>query len=162
MTQLGTDFRVLAIHTPEGVRFDIPLAGPTVRFLAWFMDALVIYGAVAACAQCLHWIQVISPDLGRAIIVILVFVLNIGYPIALESLTPPESGSNSLKSCSGIYCDLWICFRCSISSEVPHSYSQNAASVSEIWLPIRWSFASESWCFPMCPIPGTRSNSTRC
>jgi uncharacterized RDD family membrane protein YckC len=84
MTQLGTDFRVLAIHTPEGVRFDIPLAGPTVRFLAWFMDALVIYGAVAACAQCLHWIQVISPDLGRAIIVILVFVLNIGYPIALE------------------------------------------------------------------------------
>lgn len=84
MTKLGTDFRVLAIHTPEGVRFDLPLAGPTTRFLSWFMDALVIYGTVGVCQRGMSYVQVLSKDLAQAILLILIFGLTIGYPIALE------------------------------------------------------------------------------
>jgi uncharacterized RDD family membrane protein YckC len=86
MTKLGTDFRVLSISTPEGVNFDIPLAGPTTRFLAWFIDALVIYGAVLACSQGAGRLAVIGKDLIQASLLILTFVLTIGYPIALEWL----------------------------------------------------------------------------
>jgi uncharacterized RDD family membrane protein YckC len=86
LTGLGTDFRVLAITTPEGVRFDLPLAGPTTRFLAWFMDALVIYGAVGLCSQGLGHVSALNEDLVHAVYVILIFGLTIGYPIALEWL----------------------------------------------------------------------------
>ncbi len=86
MTKLGSDFRVLAIHTPEGVRFDLPLAGPTTRFLAWFMDALVIYGGAGVCQRGLSYLQFLNPDIVHALFVILLFVVTIGYPITLEWL----------------------------------------------------------------------------
>lgn len=84
MTPLGTDFRVLAISTPEGVRFEIPLAGPTARFLAWLVDALVIHGAVALCAQGLNVVKALNPDVVTAVLVILYFLMTIGYPMAME------------------------------------------------------------------------------
>jgi len=74
----------LAIHTPEGVRFDLPLAGPATRFLAWFMDALVIYGAAGVCGRGLNYVQFLNKDVVQAVFVILLFVVTIGYPIALE------------------------------------------------------------------------------
>ena len=84
MTQQDTDFQVLAISTPEGVRFRIPLAGPAARFLAWFMDALVINSAFAASAKVLRSVQGLNQDLTFAAVIILYFLLNIGYPIAME------------------------------------------------------------------------------
>jgi len=74
----------LAIHTPEGVRFDLALAGPATRFLAWFMDALVIYGAAGVCGRGLNYVQFLNRDLVQAVFVILLFLVTIGYPITLE------------------------------------------------------------------------------
>ena len=84
MTRLGTDFRVLAINTPEGVHFQIPLAGPTTRFLAWFMDALVVTSVFGACARGISLVSSVNKDVTTAILIILYFVLNIGYPITME------------------------------------------------------------------------------
>lgn len=77
-------FRVLVISTPEGVRFQIPLAGPTVRFLAWFMDAIVINGAFALCVRGVAPFRALNPDVISATLVILYFALTIGYPMATE------------------------------------------------------------------------------
>ncbi len=74
----------LAIHTPEGVQFHIPLAGPAARFLAWLIDALVIGCAFYACGETLHRFQAVNADLTFALLIILYFLLNIGYPIAME------------------------------------------------------------------------------
>jgi uncharacterized RDD family membrane protein YckC len=86
VTEMGTAYRVLAIATPEGVRFEIPLAGPTTRFLAWFVDAVAINGAFLACLKLLNVFKVINPDLITALSIILYFVLMIGCPIGLEWL----------------------------------------------------------------------------
>ncbi len=84
MTTLDRDFRVLAITTPEGVQFDLPLAGVTTRFLAWLIDSVVIYSAIGLCSKGLSAVAVFNQDLITAIYIILVFGLNIGYPIVLE------------------------------------------------------------------------------
>jgi uncharacterized RDD family membrane protein YckC len=65
---VDTDFSVLAICAPEGVRFQLPLAGPTTRFLAWLLG------------------RAIDADFTPAILILCYFLLTIGYPIALEGI----------------------------------------------------------------------------
>lgn len=84
MTGIKTDFRVLAICTPEGVRFELPLAGPASRFLAWLLDAVVINGAFAVVVRFVSLGRAIDADFTMALLILTYFLLTIGYPIALE------------------------------------------------------------------------------
>jgi uncharacterized RDD family membrane protein YckC len=84
LTETKTDFRVLAIRTPEGVRFQLPLAGPTSRFLAWLLDAVVINGAFALVVRFVSLGRALDADLTGAILILCYFLLTVGYPIALE------------------------------------------------------------------------------
>lgn len=76
----------LHIQTPEGVVFSQTLAGPMPRFLAWLVDFVVMIGFVYILNLLLLGMSLISPELGQAIGVILMFVFNIGYGIAMEWL----------------------------------------------------------------------------
>ncbi len=76
----------LHIQTPEGVVFSQTLAGPMPRFLAWLVDFAVMIGFVYVVNLLLMGLSLISPELGQAVGVILMFVFNIGYGIALEWL----------------------------------------------------------------------------
>ncbi len=74
----------LVIRTPEGVSFTLPLAGPVTRFFAFFIDLLVI-GALTTLANVLiGFLGIISPDLMSAAMIVMYFVVSIGYGMALE------------------------------------------------------------------------------
>jgi uncharacterized RDD family membrane protein YckC len=82
---------VLTIKTPEGIVFSMRLAGPTTRFLAWLIDLGVIvvtYIAVIYLAITLATISSVVAlwltDFFAAAAWLLLFVVNIGYGIALE------------------------------------------------------------------------------
>jgi uncharacterized RDD family membrane protein YckC len=83
---------MLEIHTPEGITFSFPLAGPTTRFLAWAIDraciALAYFILVTVIAFLLTPPAVLFGSLGFdltvAMIMVAFFVLSIGYAIALE------------------------------------------------------------------------------
>jgi uncharacterized RDD family membrane protein YckC len=81
----------IVIHTPEGVSFSLPLAGPFSRFLAWLLDVLCIMVAVLCImvantiiSKILSAFAVIHQDLYQAVSILLYFVLSIGYAMALE------------------------------------------------------------------------------
>lgn len=78
--------RRLIIHTPEGVEFALPLAGPMTRFLAWALDACAIMLASSMIGKLLTILALISPDLAVASSTLSYFLLSIGYGIALEWL----------------------------------------------------------------------------
>lgn len=76
----------LKIRTPEGVLFAFPLAGPVSRFLAWGID-LACIGALASLLQILAMVgQLISADFATALLILLYFVLSLGYGIGAEWL----------------------------------------------------------------------------
>jgi uncharacterized RDD family membrane protein YckC len=76
----------LTILTPEGVSFALPLAGPITRCMAWLVDAFCLMAAAKTLQNLVGLFAVISPDLSNALGLILFFVLNMGYGIALEWL----------------------------------------------------------------------------
>jgi uncharacterized RDD family membrane protein YckC len=86
----------IAISTPEGVQFHIPLAGPAARFLAWLIDALVIGAAFFAFTRVLGRLQALNADLMFALLAILYFLLNIGYPMAMEWMWRGQSVGKKL------------------------------------------------------------------
>ena len=67
------------IRTAEGIEFSQPLAGPILRFAAWFMDLVVLTAALSLLTTCLLFLQFLSPDLANAVTVLGYFVLSIGY-----------------------------------------------------------------------------------
>ena len=69
----------IKIHTPEGVTFTLQLAGPVTRFLAWFID-LVIIGFLASLVN----IAIISADVANAMAILAYFLISIGYGILTE------------------------------------------------------------------------------
>ena len=70
----------LAIRTPEGILFSLPLAGPVSRLLAWSVDQACILGAMAVLGRVLS----AAGALGQVVMVIAYFALSIGYAIACE------------------------------------------------------------------------------
>jgi uncharacterized RDD family membrane protein YckC len=74
----------LRIVTPEGVVFRYALAGPVVRSLAWAIDGACVLGASGAIGSFLQRVGIINPDLARALITILYFVLSTGYAMCFE------------------------------------------------------------------------------
>ncbi len=74
----------LTITTPEGVTFNLILAGPISRSLAWLVDALAISVATQTIIALISTLGLISIDLSFALFFVAAFVVNIGYAIVLE------------------------------------------------------------------------------
>jgi uncharacterized RDD family membrane protein YckC len=74
----------LVIRTPEGIAFGLPLAGPLTRFLAWAVDTAVILTIVSVLSSLLTPVAILLNDLGGALFIMMLFVVQFGYGIALE------------------------------------------------------------------------------
>src|SRR5438067_1436795 len=74
----------LLIRTPEGIVFSQFLAGPMSRFLACAIDLVCIAAASSILSSVLGALALVSIDFARALAMLLVFVLSIGYGITLE------------------------------------------------------------------------------
>ncbi|MDP8981025.1 MAG: RDD family protein [Acidobacteriota bacterium] len=70
----------LAIRTPEGILFTLPLAGPVSRLLAWSVDQACILAAMTVLGRALS----VAGALGQVVMVIAYFALSIGYAMACE------------------------------------------------------------------------------
>lgn len=80
MTRTNT----LLIKTPEGVIFSQTLAGPIVRFLAWLVDAIVIYVVIILLTMLISFTAIISPDFAGALQTIVYFAFSVGYGMTCE------------------------------------------------------------------------------
>lgn len=76
----------LIIQTPEGCRFALPLAGPVVRFLAWFIDLLCVIAAMIASCCLLSTALSLVPGMAAAAVFLISFGLWFGYGVVLEWL----------------------------------------------------------------------------
>lgn len=74
----------LKIQTAEGIVFTQPLAGPVIRFLAWFVDVLCIGGIMSLIGMVLGLLRVITPGIAMAVSVLGYFAVSIGYGIFFE------------------------------------------------------------------------------
>jgi uncharacterized RDD family membrane protein YckC len=74
----------LDIRTPEGIVFSLPLAGPTVRFLAFVIDLSTVMVVTQFVASMALLVVTVSPDLARALRILLPFVVQVGYGIGCE------------------------------------------------------------------------------
>lgn len=84
------------MRTPEGVAFDIPLAGPFSRCLALAIDVAVVLAGTLLVAQVLNFLSLVAssvPVLGRVLadfgsgtVIVMQFVISIGYGMATEWL----------------------------------------------------------------------------
>lgn len=77
---------VHVVRTPEQVEFEFPLAGPTVRLLAWAIDGVLIGAAIIAVSVLLLFLDFTVAGLGTALILVAVFLINWGYFVACETL----------------------------------------------------------------------------
>jgi uncharacterized RDD family membrane protein YckC len=74
----------LTIRTPEGVTFNLVLAGPISRSLAWLLDAAAIIAAAMVLIAVLSALGKLSADISGAIFLVAMFVVNLGYAMVLE------------------------------------------------------------------------------
>jgi uncharacterized RDD family membrane protein YckC len=78
--------RVLRIRTPEGVVFSQALAGPVVRFVAWFLDLLAISMILSVLGWGISLLGLLSVDIAQAFYVLAYFLVSIGYGLLFEWL----------------------------------------------------------------------------
>jgi uncharacterized RDD family membrane protein YckC len=74
----------LTIRTPEGVTFNLVLAGPISRSLAWLLDAAAIAVAAMVLMSFLSALGKLSADISTAVFLVAMFVVNLGYAMVLE------------------------------------------------------------------------------
>jgi uncharacterized RDD family membrane protein YckC len=74
----------LTIRTPEGVTFNLVLAGPISRSLAWLVDAVAIAAAAMGLFSVLNALGKLNADISSAIFLVAMFVVNLGYAMVLE------------------------------------------------------------------------------
>jgi uncharacterized RDD family membrane protein YckC len=74
----------LVIRTPEGIVFSQRLAGPVTRFLAWFIDQLLIQVILIVVGVLLSLLGIFSSGIALAVSVIGWFVIGVGYGIFFE------------------------------------------------------------------------------
>ena len=72
------------IRTPEGIEFDLPLAGPISRMLAFAVDFAAIVAAGAFIARLVAPLQLFSADAARSAITVLYFAVSLLYGILAE------------------------------------------------------------------------------
>ena len=74
-----------AVLTPEYVEFNFVLAGLYSRFLAWFLDAIIVMFATMVMLFVLSIVMVAFPGFGGALFFIVYFLVDWGYGIAFET-----------------------------------------------------------------------------
>ena len=74
----------LVIRTPEGIVFSQLLAGPVTRFLAWFIDLLVVVVTLIVLEMCFALAGIVAGGFAFALGIITWFVVWIGYGILFE------------------------------------------------------------------------------
>ena len=74
-----------AVLTPEYVEFNFVLAGLYSRFLAWFLDAVIVMFATMLTLFVLSIVMVAFPGFGGALFFIVYFLVDWGYGIAFET-----------------------------------------------------------------------------
>ena len=84
MTPAASKTNTLLIRTPEGISFSLLLASPVTRFVAYGIDLMCIAAATMVIGLMLGFLQVLTPDLARALSILAFFVIQIGYGIASE------------------------------------------------------------------------------
>jgi uncharacterized RDD family membrane protein YckC len=72
------------IRTPEGIEFDLPLAGPISRMLAFAVDLAAIAAAGALIARMVAPLQLFSADAARSAMTVLYFTVSLLYGILAE------------------------------------------------------------------------------
>ncbi len=75
---------LLRLRTPEGVVFSQILAGPVLRFCAWFVDGMAIMTLLSLCGMVISLLGLLNMDFAGAVYALLYFVISIGYGLALE------------------------------------------------------------------------------
>jgi len=75
---------VVEIHTPDGVCFSLPLAGPVSRLLALAVDGAVIVAATIAISMAGSALGSIVGNYAVAAVLLLYFVVMTGYGVLLE------------------------------------------------------------------------------
>ncbi len=76
--------QVLTLRTPEGIAFDLPLAGPASRVLAWSIDAACLAAAGSLLGAAANSFQLVGGDAVAGLVTVLYFVLQTGYGMACE------------------------------------------------------------------------------
>jgi uncharacterized RDD family membrane protein YckC len=74
----------LSIKTPEGIVFSQLLAGPVTRFLAWFIDFMVIAVLTIALGRAAALIGILSSAAAATAHTLGYFVISFGYAIFME------------------------------------------------------------------------------
>jgi uncharacterized RDD family membrane protein YckC len=76
--------KALQIQTPEGVVFNLAIAGLYTRFLAWAIDGAAISMVSSVIGIVTTFLAVLSPDFAKALFVVSYFVISVGYGIFTE------------------------------------------------------------------------------
>jgi uncharacterized RDD family membrane protein YckC len=76
----------LAIRTPEGIEFSLPLAGPISRMMALIVDLAVIAALARVIEQLAAPLAVFGVDLAGAVRIVAYFVMSLVYAAAAEWL----------------------------------------------------------------------------
>src|SRR5260370_3312222 len=74
----------LAIATPEGVLFRLPLAGPASRLYAMLLDIAIVLGTVNGLGLLVYWIFAKAPGFGVTVITLAEFSIGFAYVALLE------------------------------------------------------------------------------
>jgi len=74
----------LAIATPEGVLFRLPLAGPGPRLYAMLLDTAIVLAGVNGLGYLVYWIFAKEPGFGVMTITIAEFAIGFAYGALLE------------------------------------------------------------------------------
>jgi uncharacterized RDD family membrane protein YckC len=76
--------KTLQIQTPEGVIFNLTVAGLFTRFLAWTIDGAAIATSASLITIVTTFLALLSPDFADMLSVILYAVISVGYGIFTE------------------------------------------------------------------------------
>jgi uncharacterized RDD family membrane protein YckC len=88
----------LSIRTPEGISFQLLLAGPLPRFLAWAIDAMAVSVTGYILMQFSYIFIFLDPSFAGALGILIYFVLSIGYGIFFEWIWRGQTpGKRALK-----------------------------------------------------------------
>ncbi|HEY7825522.1 MAG TPA: RDD family protein, partial [Candidatus Acidoferrales bacterium] len=74
----------LAVATPEGVVFRLPLAGPASRLYALLLDIAIVLAGVNGLGYLFYFIFAKEPGFGFMFVVLLEFAIGFAYSALLE------------------------------------------------------------------------------
>ncbi|MCZ7528265.1 MAG: RDD family protein [Acidimicrobiia bacterium] len=89
----------MTISTPEGVDFEVTLAGVGSRFMASLLDGLILYGAIFALLIVTGFLAMASAGAAVALLAITALLVLFGYHAVFETL---NAGRSPGKAAAGI------------------------------------------------------------